>query len=197
MKQPIRYFSIGLIVAGLALFVVYSYFDKPQAKMDEIDVDTLISMVKDNGYHVMEESEYIRLSVIQGNSDEENDDDELDEDKTQDKDTDKEKDEDEDKDKDKDNDKDKDKDKDKGKDKDKDKDKDESTKTTYTIDIQPDMLPSDVSNLLEKEKIIKDASSFNKFLEDNDYSKLIQIGTFKVSSDMSEEEVAKIITRSN
>src|SRR5699024_7319940 len=153
MKQPIRYFSIGLIVAGLALFVVYSYFDKPQAKMDEIDVDTLISMVKDNGYHVMEESEYIRLSVIQGNSDEENDDDELDEDKTQDKDTDKEKDEDEDKDKDKDNDKDKDKDKDKGKDKDKDKDKDESTKTTYTIDIQPDMLPSDVSNLLEKEKI--------------------------------------------
>src|SRR5699024_9024083 len=177
MKQPIRYFSIGLIVAGLALFVVYSYFDKPQAKMDEIDVDTLISMVKDNGYHVMEESEYIRLSVIQGNSDEENDDDELDEDKTQDKDTDKEKDEDEDK----------------GKDKDKDKDKDESTKTTYTIDIQPDMLPSDVSNLLEKEKIIKDASSFNKFLEDNDYSKLIQIGTFKVSSDMSEEEVAKII----
>src|SRR5699024_571821 len=126
-----------------------------------------------------------------------NDDDELDEDKTQDKDTDKEKDEDEDKDKDKDNDKDKDKDKDKGKDKDKDKDKDESTKTTYTIDIQPDMLPSDVSNLLEKEKIIKDASSFNKFLEDNDYSKLIQIGTFKVSSDMSEEEVAKIITRSN
>jgi len=191
MKQPIRYFSIGLIVASIALFVVYKYIDKPQADVDSVDVDTLISTIKDHGYHVMEESEYIRLSVLQDNMDDEDEDNSDD----QKKDTDKEKD---DKDKDKDTDKKDQKDKDdKNKDDDKEKDDKEDSTVKYSIKIDPDMLPTDVSNLLEEENIIKDASKFNTFLEDNDYSQLIQIGTFDVSSDMSQEEVAKIITRSN
>lgn len=194
MKQPIRYFSIGLIVASLALFVVYKFIDKPQENVDSVEIETLISTINDHGYHVMEESEYIRLSVLQDSMDDEDEDNnKKDDDKK--KDTDKEK---EDKDTDKKEEKDKDKE-DENKDKDDDKEKDEKEESTvkYSIKIDPDMLPTDVSNLLEEKNIIKDASKFNTFLEDNDYSQLIQIGTFDVSSDMSQEEVAKVITRSN
>lgn len=194
MKQPIRYFSIGLLTASLLLLITY-YFSKPKAEVPTISesetIDEMILTLEDEGYRVITESEYISFAVNnQSNQDQEDDEQEEKEEKQ-------EKDEEEEK---KDKNKDQDKDK-KKKDKDKDKDNKEENEeepeeepTTFTLVIEEDMVPSTVSQILEDNNIIESATKFNEYLEDNDYSKYVQIGEFKLSSDMSMKEVAKALT---
>lgn len=79
-------------------------------------------------------------------------------------------------------------------DKDNKKKKDDKDVEKYTLEIKSDMSSKKIAKLLEKEKIIKDASKFNKFMNKNDYSEDIEPGKFDLTSDMAEKEIAKTIT---
>ncbi len=67
---------------------------------------------------------------------------------------------------------------------------------TASIEIRSGMFSEAVSRLLEEAGIISNAAEFNMYLENNGYSERICVGTFTVSSDMSYEQLARIITRS-
>lgn len=53
-----------------------------------------------------------------------------------------------------------------------------------------------VAKELVEAGLIADAAVFDRYLEDNGYSKRISIGTYEIPVDSTEEEIAKIITRS-
>src|SRR5699024_9109422 len=95
-----------------------------------------------------------------------------------------------DKNKDKDLDKTKEKsDKDKKKDK---KDSDKPKKVTFTT--KPGVVTEDIAEILYDKNVIDDKRKFEDYLEDNDHSAYIQIGTFEVTTDMSFNEIAEVIT---
>lgn len=176
MKQFFRFFSLGLFVASLTIFIFYNYFDEPEINPSDFSTDELIDLVEEDGYRVITEEDYITYTV---NEDEENSDDDKKEDK-QDKDTKKDV---------------KDEDEEKNDDKNKEEDKKENDDIVkYTLKIKSDTKPHEFILLLEDEKIIKDADKFEKFMKEEDYRPYIQQGKFKLTSDMSKEEIAKNIT---
>jgi|SRR5690625_1334763 len=194
MKQPIRFFSIGLLIASVIILIVYIIDDPATIQSDENDLSTdeMIQALEVEGFHVLSSSEYIKLSV--GDDDAEQDDTSNDKD---DKDKDKGK---NNKDSNKKDDKDKDQSDSTNKDADEDDDSDannddsdEEDTITYTLTISENMLGPDVSELLYDNKIIDDAEKFNRYLEVEGYAPYIQLGDHEVSSDMSFEEIAKII----
>ena len=64
----------------------------------------------------------------------------------------------------------------------------------YTLTIKNSMSSQDISKSLQKNKIIKDANKFSAYLQKNDYSERLKPGKFKLTSDMSEKEIAKEIS---
>lgn len=64
----------------------------------------------------------------------------------------------------------------------------------YTLKITRGMSISSISKLLEKHKIIENREKFECFLTKNGYQTDIQVGAFKLNSDMSLKKIAKIIT---
>lgn len=53
-----------------------------------------------------------------------------------------------------------------------------------------------VSKALMEAGLVEDASDFDQYLVDNGYSRRINSGTYEIPLDSTEEEIAKIITRS-
>lgn len=53
-----------------------------------------------------------------------------------------------------------------------------------------------VSKALVEAGLVEDALDFDQYLEDNGYSKRISTGTYEIPLDATEEEIARIITRS-
>lgn len=182
MKQPLRYFSIGLLTASVILFVFYQFLGQKELTEEE-SVDEMIASIEADGYRVISESEYISLSVTKHEDDRKQSDVE---------DNDKSKKEDKEKTKDKKPDKDEDKKEDKSSTKKEEKeDKKEKQVESYTLTIKENMMPSTISELLAENKIIKDAAKFSKFLEDEGYSPKVQIGKHKLNSDMNHREIAE------
>ncbi len=68
--------------------------------------------------------------------------------------------------------------------------------TTMKLEIISGMVSHDIASLLKKNKIIDDANQFETYLEENGYSKRIQLGVFELKTGMSYKEIAKIITKS-
>lgn len=66
---------------------------------------------------------------------------------------------------------------------------------TYTLTIVSGMPTSEISEQLQKNGIIDDPIAFNTYLEENKYSKNIQLGTFEVNNGMSNYEIAIAITK--
>ncbi|MCM3316213.1 endolytic transglycosylase MltG [Rummeliibacillus stabekisii] len=66
---------------------------------------------------------------------------------------------------------------------------------SYTLVINRGMDSEDVSQAIKKGGIIKDERAFERFMADKDASKNIQIGDYKLTSDMSNQEILNIITR--
>ncbi|AST92556.1 hypothetical protein ACWE42_02165 [Sutcliffiella cohnii] len=66
---------------------------------------------------------------------------------------------------------------------------------TYTLTIREGMLLHEATKELENAGIIDNAFSFNQYLEKNDKSKLVQIGTFELTTGLSYREVTAIITK--
>lgn len=191
MKQPLRYFSIGLFSAAIVLLIGLFFSDTE--KVEDLAAEELIPYVEQEGYHVLSNKEYIALSV--NNTDENEQPKESTEDKentsksnkdSQEK-TSKETNNTDKADSKKENNKEKDKNDNVTKDK-----KDEVV--THTLIIEAGMVPSSISTQLEENNIIEDAFEFDQYLEENDYSKYVQLGEFEVTSDMSFYEIAEKIT---
>jgi len=175
MKQSIRFFSIGLLTASLLLLGFY-YFLKDSAASSDIPVEEMIAEIESNGHRVITEKEFIAYTI--------NNETEVDSDQESKKDDKKEK----SSNKKKSNDK-----KDSSKDnKEKEDKEDEIIKAKFTT--KDGVVTQEVADILVDEKIIDDRQKFLKYLDDNDYSPYLQVGTFEVTSDMSMKELAEVIT---
>lgn len=67
---------------------------------------------------------------------------------------------------------------------------------SMTFVIQKGQSSYGVAKALAEAGLIEDASAFDQYLESNGYSKRINSGTYEIPVDSTEEEIAKIITRS-
>src|SRR5690625_190528 len=168
MKLTLTFFGNGLLNESFFILISYYIFKPNQSTAHT--VDEMIASLEDEGYRIITEDEYISFTLNE-------------------KDNNAEKTEDEEK-----NDEQKDTSKDKKDGKDKKKKKKKDKKKTYTIEIDENTLPSTISERLEENGIIDDAMKFNQYLEDKDYSPYIQIGKYKLSSDMSRKEIAEELT---
>lgn len=176
MKQPVRFFAIGLITASITLFFVMFLIDKPEVATDnEMDIDEMIESISDQGYHVLSSSEYISLSAkndSEGNMDEKEEIDEATENKDQDNEEQK-----------------------TNNEANEEEPKEEDEVFKYTLKIKPNMLGPEISEILNDNKIIDDSDEFNRYLEKEGYAPYIQLGDFKLNSDMSHFEIAEAIAR--
>src|SRR5699024_8906401 len=163
MKQFFRFFSLGLFVASLIIFIFYNYFEEPEANPNDFSKEELVEIIEDDGYRDITEEDYISYTV---NEDENNEDLNIDE---------KELEEEEEQDS-------------------KDENQKEDNNVEYKVEMTSGMMPHEVIDLLEEEDMIEDADKFSVFKDKNDYSPYIQQGEFELTSDMSDDDIAKEIT---
>lgn len=71
---------------------------------------------------------------------------------------------------------------------------DEEKTVSYQLEVTEGMLPGDVSELLEDNDIINNASELNDYLEDHGISTRIQLGSFELNNEMSISEIATVLT---
>lgn len=180
MNLVLRYFSLGLFIASLVIFVFFYYFNEPEINAKDFTTEELIELIEDKDYRVITEKEYISYTV---NADADKKDKEK---KAKEKEKEK-------KAKEKKEKKEKEKKAKEKKEKEEKKKKDEVQK--YTLTIKNGMSSQDVSKLLSENKIIKDANKFSAYLQKNNYSQKLKPGKFKLKSDMSEKELAKAISK--
>ncbi|WP_010530997.1 hypothetical protein [Lentibacillus jeotgali] len=181
MKQIIRSFAFGLLTAGIVLIGVYYVSDEPLPEAENIPAEKMIEIVESKGYHVLTNSEYISVSVESDNNDNSEGDNENTDNEDQQQTSSDESNSDE------------------GNDNNNGQDNssentNENSPTTYTLTIESGVAPSEISQTLEDNGIIDDADAFTEYLEDEDYSELVQLGEFELSSDMDRYEIAETIT---
>src|SRR5690625_3424226 len=73
MKRTIRAFSLGLFVAGIMMVVTFLFSgDNAASKKhaEDLPLDEMIEVMKNEGYRVVTEEEYITLSLADGNEQE-------------------------------------------------------------------------------------------------------------------------------
>ena len=189
MKQSIRFFSIGLLTASLVLLGFYFLIGDKKVSSKDVPLEDMIAEIEANGHRVITEKEFIAFTL---NNEEEDANKEEEANKKETK-ADKDKKENsDDKKKKKSKDKKDSSKKKKSKDKDDKDEKDKVIKAKFTTD--DGVVTQDIADILIDEKIIDDRQKFLDYLDDNDYSAYIQIGTFEVTSDMSMKEIAEVIT---
>ncbi|MGE7601220.1 hypothetical protein ACQKL5_01830 [Peribacillus sp. NPDC097675] len=71
----------------------------------------------------------------------------------------------------------------------------ENSVVSYTIEVKANMTTLEISKKLEKEKIIDDATGFEAYVNEQGFSKNIQIGKFVVTDNMSYRQLAKTLTQ--
>ncbi|WLR49842.1 endolytic transglycosylase MltG [Bacillus tianshenii] len=67
---------------------------------------------------------------------------------------------------------------------------------TYTLSIQSGMSSDAVAAKLAANKMVKNADDYNNYLLKNNLQSSIRIGTYKITSDMTYQQISKIITKS-
>ncbi|UJL48363.1 hypothetical protein KFZ58_10425 [Virgibacillus sp. NKC19-16] len=177
MKQPVRSFSIGLFTAGIIMLIGVYFFDTPSNDAEQLPSDEMIPALEEEGYHVLTESEYISLSVNDGNNNESSDSDEstatgeTEDDESEDQNTEESQED----------------------GSEEDDTTDEDSETSYTLNIEQGMDSATISSLLAENDIIDDADEFSQYLNEEGYGVYIQIGEHELSSDMSFYEIAELI----
>lgn len=170
MKQPIRFFSIGLFTASLIILVGFLFLGDGKNSSAEMSIDEMLEAIKSEGYRVISEDEYISLSVnSQKNAEDDNKEKESESKEEKDKEQ-------------------------KTEEASKEKEVEEEVHT-YTLVVEPNMLGPDISKLLEENKIIADSKEFNQYLEKEGFAKYIQLGEHELNSKMSQLELAEKITK--
>lgn len=174
MKQAIRYFSLGLLLSVLLLYG-YQFFNK-EDRAASFSEEELIALVEDEGYHVITNEEYITYSL---NKDETGENQEASNSEEKEKKEDKD-----------------DKKEEKSDDNEEDEKDEEDEVVKASIKVDEDTYTPDIADKLIDEKIIDkdDGDKFIDYIEDNDYSDYIQLGTFKVDSEMSMKDLAETFT---
>lgn len=179
MKQIIRAFSLGLLISSAALIIVYYTVGFSSTKSASMSKEEMTDQLKKQGLRVITETEYISLQVKQDKERNKNNQTEVKKPVKQAVPADQEN-----------------KKFEKPKKQAEHNSKEEETPNkSFTIQIASGMKTSDISETLADNGIIKDSFEFNQFLEKNGYAAKIQIGKYKLSNDMSEEEIAKEITK--
>ncbi|HLQ95800.1 MAG TPA: hypothetical protein VK108_05400 [Pseudogracilibacillus sp.] len=173
MKQSLRFFSLGILVSAI-LLLGYTLFFSGDLKQADPSVEEMSDSLSDQGYRVVSEDEYVKYTLDKdkaSNSEENDETNKEDEDE-------KEKDESDNND-----------DNDDKKDKDKKKEK-------ATIKTESGVVAPDIAEDLVEEKIIKkdEKDDFAAYMDDEGYSEKVQLGKFKVDSDMDFKELAKTFT---
>lgn len=168
MKQPIRYFSFGLLSATIVLMVFFLFLEDNQTSMENVPVEALMDAIRAEGYHVVSEDEYISLSVTgkTKNTEEQKEAETISKDE-----------------------------KEPLKDKEEEKEEGKPSIITYTLTVEPGMLGPHISERLAENKIIEEPNKFSRYLEDQGYSRYIQLGEHTLTSDMSYYEIAEKITK--
>ena len=187
MKQSIRFFSIGLLTASIVLLGFYFLFGNSKASSKDVPLEEMIEEIESTGHRVVTEKEFIAYTINNEEKEVDKEDSAKEKKESSDKKETKKTDDKTDK-------KDKKEDKDKKNKKDKDKKDDKKVKATITTD--DGVVTQEIADKLVEENIIKDKEKqeFLDYLDDNDYSPYIQIGKFKVDSEMSMKELAETFT---
>src|SRR5699024_5126520 len=189
MKQAIRYFSLGLLLSVLLLYG-YQFFNK-EDRAASFSEEELIDLVEDEGYHVITNEEYSTYSLNKDenitkkeNKEETGKKEETTNSEEKEKQEEKKK-----------EDKDDDKKEEKSDDnEDEEDEEDEVVKASIKVD-ENTYTPDIADKLIDKKIIDKDeGDKFIEYIEDNDYSDYIQLGTFKVDSEMSMKDLAETFT---
>ena len=68
---------------------------------------------------------------------------------------------------------------------------------SVSVTVESGMSSEGVAAMLERAGVIENASEFDEYLRQNDYSKIISVGTYNIEPNSSYEEIAKIITKTN
>ncbi|MBR3118737.1 MAG: hypothetical protein IKF29_05800 [Oceanobacillus sp.] len=207
MKHTVRAFSVGLLTSAVILFIIFYFVEDTVKSVEEIDVEEMIEHVESEGYAVLDQQEYISYSVQKKQKAENAETEKSDSPKndTKDKSSKETKAESKQESQDKSKKETSDESDDSNEDSD-DEIKEEDNKENvekepennvvqYTLTISPGMASSDISALLAEQNIIDNASEFNSYLDEHEYSLHVQIGTFEVSNDMSFYEIAERIAR--
>lgn len=183
MKIPVRFFSIGLFTAATVLLIIYLITNR-EATAEDFSVEELSAALEAEGYRAIDQDEYISYTVYL---------DEMKEKEEQEKNEEKNKTA-KAKEKTDENKKEKDNAVKENKEKENEKEKEKEEVKTIKLKIEQGMVSQDIAKKLKDEKLIDDEQKFIKYLEDNGYSSYIQIGTFKLKSDMSIKQIAETIT---
>ena len=77
----------------------------------------------------------------------------------------------------------------------KEKPEKENSVVSYTLKVKANMTTLEIATKLEKEKIIDDATGFEAYIDEQGFSKNIQIGEFVVTDNMSYRQLAKTLTQ--
>lgn len=184
MKQSLRFFSLGLLVSAL-LLLGYNFFFQDTLTSAELSVEEMTDSLKEQGYRVITEEEFISYTLDNDTTDK----------KSEDK-ADEKADEEAEKNTDKEDSKKEEEDEKKDKESESKEDKEEDKVIKASFKTESGVVSEDIADSLVEKKIIKENEhdKFVKYLEDNDYSKYIQLGTFEVSSDMDFKELAETVT---
>ncbi|WP_067730429.1 MltG/YceG/YrrL family protein [Oceanobacillus damuensis] len=192
MKYTVRSFSVGLLTSAVIMLIVFYLVGNQAQSAADMKSEEMIPLLESKGYTVLTKEEYIALSVSKEVDSEENSDEtDLSEKEEAEEAT----------------------------NSTEDAEEENETRTTeeengddpeetepagngesnnspesYTLTINPGMASSDISSLLAENNIIENASEFNNYLDEHDYSLKVQIGTYELTSDMSFYQIAEKIS---
>ncbi|MEN2464987.1 hypothetical protein [Ornithinibacillus sp. JPR2-1] len=190
MKQTIRAFAVGLCTAAIIMLVVSYFSDGSSQDLSDMPIEDVLKHVKEQGYHVLSEEDYISLSMNHKVEKEETENSSESEEANE-------------------NDKEEASDEEKSDESASDSDESSSEESSnnepeeeqeeavksYTLTIESGMPSSAISNQLEENGIIDNARDFSNYLEDKGYANRVQLGEFTLTSDMSHYEIAEALTR--
>jgi uncharacterized protein YlxW (UPF0749 family) len=71
----------------------------------------------------------------------------------------------------------------------------DTTGHEITLTVSPGMTPIEIAEELESSEIIRNASDLNSYLVNSGLANKIQIGEYKIHSDMTLEEISNLITK--
>jgi hypothetical protein len=187
MKHTVRSFSIGLLTSGVILLIAFYFIGDSAHSTEDADPEVMIPVLEDKGYTVLTKEEYISLTIQNGEeatketedqaapkdgSEEQTRADSEEEENTIEEPAEQEE---------------------TAESASANEQETEEISDSYTLTIDEGMASSDISSLLAEHNIVENASEFNSYLNEHNYSPYIQIGSFELSSDMSFYQIAERI----
>ncbi len=166
-KIHLRAFAFGLLLST-CLFGTYYYFSGNNGTAAKLSKEELIAQVEDKGYKVVDEKEYEELEAKANDAGAATEEETKEtEQQTETK-----------------------------KETAKEEEQPAEAVKEYKLNIISGMQSSEIATLLKDAGIITDAFEFEQYLINTGYHTKVQLGEFVVKSDMTYEQLAKIITKS-